>query len=114
MLAFHEHHRHFGIGNMIRLDPHIQQPLRKKTEDALVVFIVLRQVDLPLRTIQNIKEPCTVVIQQIPAHDEHIEPVPCRPLHHIVERADILRVTLFQNRPYKIHIFLWCAWAYCE
>lgn len=41
MLAFHEHHRHFGIGNMIRLDPHIQQPLRKKTEDALVVFIVL-------------------------------------------------------------------------
>ena len=54
---------------------------------------------------QDIEQPRAVSVRKVPFHDEHIEPVSGRHLHHLIITRKIVRISLTEYLPRSIQIF---------
>lgn len=101
---FHGNHRDFPIGQVIGVDPYIQEQLGDPAEQPGLEIIVGNVVHLLLQLLENVKQKGTVGIRQLFFHDEHIEHMPRCGFQVSVESRQVLGIQSGDNGPGLVQV----------
>ena len=97
MLVFHEHIGDIPVCDGILCQPDIQQPFGKIAVDALFGLIPHGYIEAALHREQHGKQPRAVLIEDVAAHDEHVEAVPASLTHDLIKAQEIVRAELIDD-----------------
>ena len=82
----------FGVGDVVRPDPDVEQAFADETEHAAVVRRIGGDVQSLLQFEENVEEPGAIAVEKGTLHDEHVEAVPSCRFHRGVERLKTVRM----------------------
>ena len=86
MFRFEIQNGHLGERNFLCNNINVKQALRNKAKNTGIVYRIARYVKATLKFEQYSEKPPTIVVEDGPTHDSHVEAVAASGFHHGIKR----------------------------
>lgn len=95
----------FCIGNVILFQPDIEEEFADEAVNTGFVRIPAGNIDALFQSKEDVEEPRHIGVEEVLAHDEHVEHVSPRAVHDAVEGRQVLWIALFNDSFRNIEAF---------
>lgn len=96
----------FCIGNVILFQPDIEEEFADEAVNAGFVRIPAGNIDALFQGKEDVEEPRHIGVEEILAHDEHVEHVSPGAVHDAVEGKQVVRIAFLDDGFRNIEAFL--------